>query len=431
MKVLHSLQKRNFFPLVLTAVSSFVFAQAGFAAGVTVRFAGDSDVGEGGRWTKALAEEWAQKTGNKLEYISRPNDASATLQQFQQYWAAHSGDVDVYMIDVIWAAIAAPHSVDLKKYFKEDEIKQHFPRIIENNTVKGQLVAMPFFTDAGLLFYRTDLLEKYGYKGPPKTWEELTETAKKIQDGERQAGKPDFQGFVFQGKASESVTCNAIEWVYSYGGGTIIDSNKKVTINNPEAIKALDLAKGWVGTISPRGVVTYGEEDARNVWQAGNAAFMRNWPYAYALGADPKSPISGKFDAGVLPKGGDNGKNAACLGGWQLMVSKYSKNPEVAADLVRYLTSPAAQKKRAIELSQLPTRPDLYKDPDVLAKNKWFANALDVLNNAIARPSTVTGADYNQVSTAFFQNVNEVLSGQKPAQNAVGEVERVAKRIVR
>jgi trehalose/maltose transport system substrate-binding protein len=418
-------------PRSFLAAAAAVFMPAALYAGVTIHFAGDSDVGEGGRWTKALAEEWAKKTGNTVDYISRPNDASATLQLFQQYWAAKSGDVDVYMVDVIWPGIAAPHALDLKKYFKEDELKEHFPRIIENNTVKGKLVAMPFFTDAGVLYYRTDLLEKYGYKEPPKTWEELAEMAKKIQDGERQAGHPDFQGFVFEGKASESVTCNAIEWIYGYGGGTIIDPDKKVTINNPNAIKALEAAKSWVGTISPQGVVSYGEEEARNIWQAGNAAFMRNWPYAYALGQDPKSVISGKFAATVLPKGGAEGKNAACLGGWNLMVSAYTKNPEVAADLVRFLTSAEAQKKRAVDLSQLPTRPEVYKDQDVLAKNPWFANAVEILTNAIARPSTVTGADYNQVSTIFFQSVNKVLTNGEPAPQAVSDVERVAKRIVR
>jgi trehalose/maltose transport system substrate-binding protein len=423
--------KQHRFRLFSLFAFIWAFTPTLWGAGVTIRFAGDSDVGEGGRWTKALAEEWAQKTGNKLEYISRPNDASTTLQLFQQYWAAKSGDVDVYMIDVIWPGIAAPHAIDLKKYFKEDEIKEHFPRIIENNTVKGKLVGMPFFTDAGVLYYRTDLLEKYGYTAPPNTWEELAEMAKKIQDGERASGKTDFQGFVFEGKASESVTCNAIEWIYSYGGGTIIDPNGKVTINNPNAIKALQTAKSWVGTIAPQGVVSYGEEEARNVWQNGNAAFMRNWPYAYALGQDPRSPIAGKFAATVVPEGGESGKKPACLGGWQLMVSAYSKNPEVAADLVRYLTSAQAQKKRAIELSQLPTRPELYKDPEVLAKNKWFENALQILNNAIARPSTVTGADYNQVSTVFFQGVNKVLTGSETAQQAAKDVERVVQRVVR
>jgi len=401
-----------------------------FGAGATIRFAGNSDVGEGGRLDRALAEEWAQKTGNKVEYISRPNDASATLQLFQQYWAAKSSDVDVFMVDVIWQGICGPHAVDMKKYFKDDEIKAFFPRIIQNNTVNGKLVSIPWFTDAGLLYYRTDLLEKYGYKEPPKTWEELTEMATKIQDGERKAGKPDFQGFVFQGKASESVTCNAIEWVYSYGGGTIVEPDKKVTINNPNAIKALDTAKSWVGTISPLGVTTYGEEEARNIWQAGNAAFMRNWPYAYSLGQDPKSPISGKFDVTVLPKGGPDGKNAACLGGWQLMVSAYSKAPDAAADLVKYLTTAELQKKHAVDISLLPTLPALYSDPDVLAKNPFFKNLLPVLENAVARPSTVTGADYNQISTSFFQNVNKVLTGGTTAKDAVVAIEKVAKRIV-
>jgi len=400
-----------------------------FGAGVTVRLTGDSG-GEGGRYARALAEEWAQKTGNKVEYIGRPNDASATLQQYQQYWAAKSPDVDVYQIDVIWQGIVAPHAVDLKKYYKEDEIKAYFPRIIENNTVGGKLVSIPLYTDAGILFYRTDLLEKYGYKEPPKTWEELAAMAKKIQDGERAAGKPDFQGFVFEGKASESVTCNALEWVYSYGGGSVIEPDKKVTINNPNAIKALDTAHSWIGTISPVGVSTYGEEEARNIWQAGNAAFMRNWPYAYALGADPKSAVSGKFDITVLPKGGDNGNNAACLGGWQLMISAYSKVPDAAADLVRYLSSAEVQKKRAIAFSILPTRPALYSDPDVLAKNPFFKIMQDVFKNAVARPSTVTGADYNQLSTAFFQNVNKVLTGAESGKDAVVQVEQVAKRIV-
>jgi len=399
--------------------------------GATIRCALDSDVGEGGRFSKALALEWAKKTGNTLEYISRPNDATATLQQFQQYWAAKSADVDVYMIDVIWQGIAAPHAVDLKKYYKEDEIKQFFPAIIQNNTVGGKLVSIPWFTDAGILYYRTDLIEKYGYKEPPKTWEELAEMAKKIQDGERKDGKKDFQGFVFQGKASESVTCNALEWIYSFGGGSIIEPDKKVTINNPNAIKALETAKSWVGTISPPGVVTYSEEEARNVWQAGNAAFMRNWPYAYALGQDPKSAIAGKFDVTVVPMGGANGKHAACLGGWQLMVSAYSKAADAAADLVKFLNSVDAQKKRAIELSQFPTMPAIYSDPDVLAKNAWFAKIPDVLKNAVARPSTVTGADYNQLSTAFFQNVNKMLSGGESAQDAVQAVEKVGKRLVR
>jgi trehalose/maltose transport system substrate-binding protein len=85
-----------------------------FGAGVTVRFIGEPG-GEGGRYSRALAEEWGQKTGNKVQYYWRPLDTSVALQDYQQYWAAKSPDVDVYLIDVIWQRIAAPHAVDLKK----------------------------------------------------------------------------------------------------------------------------------------------------------------------------------------------------------------------------------------------------------------------------------------------------------------------------
>jgi len=153
-----------------------------FASGETVRFVGDSYlIGDVGRWTRAVAEEWAKKTNNSVEYIGRPADATSTLQLYLQFWGSKSGDVDVYMVDVIWQGIVAPHAVDLKKYVKDDEIKEFFPRSIENNTVNGRLVSIPWFIDAGLLYYRTDLLEKYGYKAPPKTWEELAEMARRFK----------------------------------------------------------------------------------------------------------------------------------------------------------------------------------------------------------------------------------------------------------
>ena len=254
--------------------------------------------------------------------------------------------------------------------------------------------------------------------------------ARKVQEGERRSGHVNFQGFVFQGYPSESLTSNTIEWNYSFGGGTIVDPVKKVTINNANAIKALETAKGWVGTISPGNVVAYREEEARNVWQIGNAAFMRNWSYAYALGQDPKSPIAEKFSVSVLPKGEESGRNAACLAGSQLMISGYSKNPDVAADLVRCLCSAEAQKKKAIELGQLPTRPALFSDPDLLEKHKWFGNALEALNNMVARPSTVTGTNYNQISGVVFENVNRLLSGGQSARDTAAQIEIIAKKVL-
>ena len=402
------------------------------ATGVMIGIASDSQVGLGGKWTRARCEEWAKQTGNKVQYLDLPPSANDVLQLFSQYWAARSPEVDIYQIDVTWPGLAAPHAVDLKKYFTEDELKEFFPRIVENNTVGGQLIGIPFFTDAGILYYRTDLLEKYGYKAPPNTWDELAKMAKKIQAGERAEGHSDFWGFVWQGFSYEGLTCDALEWIYSCGGGTLIDPDGKVTVNNPKVVKSLLMAKSWIGTISPPGVSAYKEEEARNIWQSGNAAFMRNWPYCYALGSAKESRIAGKFAVSVLPQGsGGGGKHAATLGGWQLMVSKYSKNQAVAADLVRYLTSTASQKKDAIDLTRLPTRPTLYSDPDVLAANPWFAQMLPVLTNAVARPSTVLKSNYNQFTTLFFGNVSQALTNQEPAGDALRKIEAGTQRLLR
>ena len=153
----------------------------------------------------------------------------------------------------------------------------------------------------------------------PQTWDELEEMAQTIQDGERAEGNQDFWGFVWQGNAYEGLTCDALEWIKSNDGGTIVSPDKIITINNANAIAIVDQAAGWVGTISPTGVTGFGEEDARNMWQAGNAAFMRNWPYAYSLGNGDDSAVAGMFDVSPLPAG-DSGAGAATLGGWQLAV---------------------------------------------------------------------------------------------------------------
>jgi trehalose/maltose transport system substrate-binding protein len=182
------------------------------------------------------------------------------------------------------------------------------------------------------------------------------------------------------------------------------------------------MAAEWVGTISPDGVTGFQEEDARNMWQAGNAAFMRNWPYAYSLGNADDSAIKGLFDVAPLPFG-DSGHGAATLGGWQLAVSKYSEHPDVAADVALFLASPDEQKYRAIEGSLNPTVMSLYQDADVLEAAPFFGSLYDVFINAVARPSTATAPQYNEVSTLFYQAVHSVLTGENDAQTALEELE--------
>ena len=377
-----------------------------------------------------FAEEWGKKNGHTVKMYSPPASTTDNLALLRQQFAAKSSDLDVIMIDVVWPGVIKDHLIDLKKYSKGAESK-HFPAIVANNTVDGKLLGMPWFTDAGLLFYRKDLVEKYGLKAP-NTWEEMAAAAKTIQEGERKAGSPDFQGFVFQAKAYEGLTCDALEWVHSYGGGEIVDKAGNITINNPQAAKALDAAASWIGTIAPGGVLNYGEEDSRGVWQNGKAAFMRNWPYAWSLGQAADSPIKGKIGVAALPAGtGPGAKKAATLGGWQLAVSKYSKNVDAAAALALYMTSPEVQKKRAVGGSYNPTIPELYKDKDITTVNPFMGELLDVFTNAVARPATATGLKYPEVSNAFWDAAHDVLEKKSTGTEAVKKLEAKLKQIKR
>lgn len=386
-------------------------------------------VGQDFEFCKKTTEDWAKKTGNTVKLFTPPQSTTDILALFRQMFAAKSSDLDVINVDVVWPGMIKDHLIDLKPYSKGVE-KEHFPSIVANNTADGKLIAMPWFTDAGMLYYRKDLLEKHGEKAPT-TWEELAATAKKIQDAERKAGNADMQGFVFQAKAYEGLTCNAVEWLWSYGGGNIVDDKGNITVNNPKAAKALNTAASWIGTIAPTGVLNYGEEDARGVFQSGNAVFMRNWPYAWSLGNGKDSKIAGKIGVSALPKGGADGKNAATLGGWQLAVSKYSKNPKEAADLVMYMTSKEIQKERAIKGSYNPTIPSLYQDKDVLAAAPFFGDLYNVFTSAVPRPATATGLKYNEVSAAFWNATHDVLSGKEKAETSLGKLEGKLKQIKR
>ena len=376
------------FTRLMSAAAALALGAGSMAQAATITISCGS-VGQDFEFCKRTTDAWAKKTGNTVKLFTIPNSTTDILALFRQMFAAQSTDLDVINVDVVWPGVIKDHLLDLKKYSKGVE-KDHFPAIVANNTVDGKLLAMPWFTDAGLLFYRKDLLEKYKLQ-PPVTWDDMAAAAKTIQEGERKAGSPDFQGFVFQGKAYEGLTCDAVEWISSYGGGNVVDASGKITINNPNAVKALKTAASWVGTIAPTGVLNYAEEEARGVFQSGKAAFMRNWPYAWSLGNGADSPIKGKIGVAPLPKGGADGKNAATLGGWQLAVSKYSKNPDAAADLVMYMTSAEVQKDRAIKGSYNPTIASLYQDKEVLAANPFFGSLYNVFTSAVPRPPRPPG----------------------------------------
>jgi trehalose/maltose transport system substrate-binding protein len=357
--------------------------------------------------------KFEQQSGHKVHIVSMPPSSSEQFSQYRLWLAAGNADIDVYQTDVVWAPQLTDQFIDLSAA-AADIAATHFPSIIASQTVNGKLVALPFYTDAPALFYRKDLLEKYGMS-VPRTWDELSVTAREVMEKERAGGQRDLWGFVFQGNAYEGLTCNALEWISSSAGGQIVEADGTISINNDAAAAAIERAKDWIGTIAPQGVLAYQEEESRGVWQTGNAVFMRNWPYAYALGNNDDSAVKGKFDVAPLPSGKAGEAPASALGGWNLAVSTYSTKQDAAIALVKYLASAEVQKVQAIEISRLPTIASLYDDADIIAAQPFMANWKPIFENAVPRPSAATKVKYNEVSSKFWNAVHRTLSGQGTA----------------
>lgn len=377
---------------------------------------------------RAQLDRFEAETGHEVTIVSMPESTTDQFGQYRLWLSAQSPDIDVYRLDVIWAPQLAQHFVDLTPHV-EDIIDDFVPAAVESQTVDGRLIALPMFLGAPALYYRTDLLEQYG-EAVPTTWQEMTDTAQRIMDAERAAGNDDMFGFVFQGAAYEGLTCNAQEWIVSYGGGRIVEQDGSIEINNPAAAEALTLAASWVGGIAPEGVLNYTEEDARGIFQSGNSVFMRNWNYAYALAAGEDSPVRDSFGVTTLPTGGGEGQvSAATLGGWHLGVSQYSEHQDAAIELVRFLNNYENQKERAIVTSRPPTLLAVYDDPDVAVEQEFIPLWRPVVENALPRPSAAVGRNYNEVSSAFWTAVHDTLSGNGTAEENLAGLERSLMRL--
>jgi trehalose/maltose transport system substrate-binding protein len=277
---------------------------------------------------------------------------------------------------------------------------------------------MPYFQDMTVLFYRTDLLEKYGYENPPQTWDELEQMAKVIQTGERKI-HDNFWGYVWAADESESLTCAALGLQASYGGGTIID-NGVITVNNPRTAKALEKAIGWIGTISPPNILKSTEDDIIMAWDIGNAAFMQNWPDSYQVSED--SIINGEYKITALPSGGF--KHSGVYGGEYLGIDKRTAHPAEAARFLQYMSSPAVQKERAMEDVWSPVLPALYSDPDLAkAQPVYKFISSGIFSQGVARPGSQAGNVYDQLANAYFTDIHAILAGQISAPAGLAKLE--------
>jgi len=373
-------------------------------------------------------EDFTRQTGIRVDFISGPESMTERLELYHRYLGAKSSTPDVYYIDVVWPALLADEMIDLNPYLAKESADQ-LQTLLKNDTVNGRLTAMPFDTELGVLYYRADLLRKYGYTHPPATWDELEKMAARIQAGERAAGNKDFWGYVWQGASYEGLTCNALEWQMSNGGGRIIEPDGSITVNNPGAVAAMKRARRWIGTISPPSVIAFKEQDARNVLHAGNAAFERDWLWRQFSGESLLPNPNATIGVALVPSG--SAGRAATLGGQSLSVSKYSKHPSEAVAFVRYLTRHDEQLTLWKKHAMMPTRREFYDDPKYLRDRPGTAQLWKDLGSiAVARPSTVAGSHYDEVSRAYFSAVHAILVGEVDAGKSLSDLQQKLETIM-
>jgi multiple sugar transport system substrate-binding protein len=363
------------------------------------------------------------KDGIHVTFISGPTDTGQLHSIFLDMFRSQSSAIDIISMDIIWPAEFAINqwTVPLDEKWPVEERAQYLQGPIQGCTFGGKLWAAPFYTDAGLLYYRTDLVSLL-----PQTWDEFTLINRQLLS--QGASK---YGYVWQGAQYEGLVCDFLEVLYGYGG-TVLDPDdpKKVKINSPEAQEALTTVVGWINTISPEAVAMCKEDESRKIWERGEAAFMRNWPYAYALGNRAQtSNIVGKFGVHPILSAGKNTKAHSVIGGWQLGINAFSSPQKVDAawKFIRYMLGQEVQKAIARDTSLAATLKSVYTDREVLAKNPFFKVLGAVLQTALPRPVTPNYAD---LSTAMQLRVHQALMKQSTPAEALAVLQSDLQTIV-
>jgi trehalose/maltose transport system substrate-binding protein len=373
--------------------------------GQTITFYGD-DPGIGHELDLLAAKRFKADTGITVNVKSK--GGANAYANFQTLLQSGSASLDALMMDVLWPGSFQPYLVDLK-HVAPQNAKLDYKSIVANDTVKGKMVAIPLTADFGLLYYRKDLLKKYRFHHPPLTWSDLGKMAATIQKGEQKHNSK-FYGFAYQGNANETLTANALEWIASFGGGTII-TNGKVTVNNTRTTAALNLMKGWVGKITPPAVTTFNENDTKALFDSGNVAFVRHWPSLYPAALSSPA-LKGKFAVAPLPHQG-SGKSTATVAGWELGVSKSSKHKSAAEAFVRYYSSQPMELWRAVQGGFVPVMPSL-NSMKAVQKAEPF---LKVNTARVMRPSNALGPNYYQGSAYIYSAVHSILTGGNTKAN--------------
>lgn len=330
---------------------------------------------------------------------------------------------DVLAVDVIWPGdFAARGWIEpLNEYFTQEEIDQFIPEFAQAAVYEGDIYGIPLYIDGTHLFYRTDLLEKYGFE-PPQTWAQLIEQSQVILDGE---DDPDLVGFVSMWAKIEGLFMNWLSFFYG-AGGTFFDEEGNLAINSPEGLMALETMVDMLyeHEIAPESILTFRPDDARILFQQERAVFLMVQDFVIPPLSAEDSPVAGKFDVTQNPVfAGNEGGNSTTIGGFLLAVNAYSEHKAEATDLIRCFTSYESQVEAALISSKAPTRPEVYNDERVAEANPWLPKLGENFQHGLVRPSAQTGAFYPEVSEIMQTEITAALIQEKSPEDALKDAE--------
>ena len=352
-------------------------------------------------WDRAISEFEKRNPGVKVVREIAPNSSTQFHDLLTQKLKNRDTRLDVFMMDVIWPAefASAGWALPLDRFFSHADQRMFLDPAVAANRYRGQIFGVPLFVDAGLLYYRKDLLDKYRLQ-PPRHWPELVEQAKAILAAEQD---PHLSGYSGQFKQYEGLVCNMMEFILSDGGALWDELRQKSALQEDRAKEAVRFVRDRiVGEISHRGVLAYEEPESVALFTQGRAVFHRNWPYAWQIANDPKqSKVAGKVAMMPLPAF-PGGQGASALGGWQLGISRFSTSPELAWRLVAFLTSHEIQKGMALSMGRAPSRKALYQDSELLAKIPRLPSLLEAFKQAVPRPTTPVYVPLSNIMQRYF-----------------------------
>lgn len=367
---------------------------------------------EASQWQPLIEEFEAQNTDIDLEIVEGPNATNLVEDLYTSSFLLGNSPYDLVYMDIVWTPkfAAAGWLTDLSDRISDAQLDDFLAGDINGGRYQGGLYRIPFRSDAGMLYYRQDLLSAAGRK-PPETTEELIEIARELQAQDKIEW-----GYVWQGKQYEGLAAMFVEILKGFGGFWIDPDTQEVGLDQPEAIAAIRFLRETIEEgISPSGVTTYQEEETRRFFQNGKALFLRNWPYVWALANAEDSPVKGKI--GLKPMVYTPGnESAACQGGWGLGISKTTRHPDEAWRVIEFITSQATQKKFLLETGYVPSRRSLFNDRELVAKYSYYPQLLKVQESSVLRPPI---AQYAQASDILQRYLSSALTEQMTPEKAM------------